>query len=96
MTASVDISAYLEKFEEFFTDVYDKDLAKFKTAYPTGRSFYVSYKKLELYTPELADDLINHPDVVLEAAKESLIRLIGSDIKNFNLIEPETGGTWGS
>ena len=83
MASSVDISVYVEKFDEFFTDKYDKELRIFKSIYPSERSFQVSYKKLELYDPDLADDMINRPDVVVEAAKESLIRLLALETKNF-------------
>ena len=84
MAAPVDLSIYMGKFDEFFEDYYVKELAIFKSAYPTEKSFYMSWNKLEKYDHELADDLMNKPDIVLEAAKESLIRLVGSDRKEFD------------
>jgi len=83
MATSKDISAFIEKFDEFFTDYYEKELAIFKTSYPSEKSFFFSYKKLESYDHELADELEKHPDEVLEAAKEALIRLVGTGIKDF-------------
>ena len=83
MATSIDTSAYIEKFDEFLTDIYEKELAIFKSSYPSTKSFYFSYKKLEAYDPELADELVKHPDAVLEAAKETLVRLLGPEVKKF-------------
>ncbi|MEM2974711.1 MAG: minichromosome maintenance protein MCM [Candidatus Micrarchaeia archaeon] len=84
MAAPIDISAYMEKFDEFLEDYYNKELALFKAAYPAEKSFYISWNKLERYDHELADELIDKPDIVLAAAKESLIRVVGSEIKMFD------------
>ena len=80
MPASVDLTPIVEKFEEFFSSFSpecSKELAEVKTKWPMKKSFYLPYGELEKFDPELADELLEHPDKILSAAREALISLVG-------------------
>jgi len=79
---SIDTSAITEKFEEFFSfePEIKKEFAKLKAEWPEKRSFYFSFKKLEEFDPDLADELIEKPDLVLAAAREALVNMAGADL----------------
>ncbi|MBI5223201.1 minichromosome maintenance protein MCM [Candidatus Micrarchaeota archaeon] len=68
----VDLSASVATFGEFFSGAYKKKLDLLRQVYPTERSIYISYPDLEKFDPDLADALIKSPDLVLEAAEQSI------------------------
>ncbi|MFH0928985.1 MAG: LAGLIDADG family homing endonuclease [Candidatus Aenigmatarchaeota archaeon] len=74
----------VEKFEEFFSQYYEKDLL---TAAAKGeRSLVVDFSLLDKFDPELADQLLNNPEENLEFAREALSNI---DLPEGNLkIEP--------
>jgi replicative DNA helicase Mcm len=60
----------VEQFEEFFSQVYQKDLM---TAAAQGKkSIAVDFVLLDQRYPELADKLLNDPENILKAAREAL------------------------
>ncbi len=65
-------SPYLERFEEFFNAEYKKQIERIVEAYPQERSITVDFKALEKYDPILADELLDKPDEVLEAAHNAI------------------------
>ncbi len=67
--------AYVSELENFFNDRYRKSLEDLSEFYPDSRSLEVSYKDLERYNPELADELLDNPDLVLKAAREAISNL---------------------
>ena len=71
------------KFEEFFEERYRKDLAELKAKYPESRSFYFSYKELEKFDPDLADEILQRPDKVINAAQMALVSIAGEMNKKF-------------
>ena len=79
----IDAGPIIGKFEEFFEERYKKELAELKSKYPTVKSIYSSYKNLEKFDPEFADELMVHPDQVIQAAQSALISLSGEDAKKF-------------
>lgn len=72
----------IERYQEFFEENYEKEIAKFRSLYPSQRSFYFSFADLERFDHELADSLINEPDKHLAAAKEALLRIVGEGFGN--------------
>ncbi len=60
------------RFDEFF-DTYCKDgLADIITSFPDKRSLNIDIKELSRFDPDLASELVENPDTVMEAALESL------------------------
>lgn len=82
MPHSVDTSAITEKFEEFFSSepATKKEFAKLKSEWPEKKSFSFSFKSLEKFDPDLADELVEKPDIALAAAREALAGMAGADL----------------
>ncbi len=85
MTFNYDYQTMVDKFEEFFKKNFEKEVYDIREKWPEKRSFYFSYKELEKFDPEIADHLINYPDLVIKAAKEALKNLVGeTEIEGFD------------
>jgi len=65
-------SPFVERFEEFFNTEQKKHIEKIIEAYPDERSVIVDFKVLEKFDPILADELLDNPDPVLEAAHSAI------------------------
>ncbi|MDE1870982.1 MAG: minichromosome maintenance protein MCM [Candidatus Micrarchaeota archaeon] len=66
------LDAIKSKFDEFF-DTYCKDsIADIITSFPDKRSLEIDIKLLSRFDPELASELVENPDTIMEAAIESL------------------------
>ncbi|HNV01248.1 MAG TPA: minichromosome maintenance protein MCM, partial [archaeon] len=63
---------FTEKFEEFFNVIYRKEIEKIVESYPEKRSLVVDFKTLEKFDPLLADELLDNPDGVIEAAESAI------------------------
>lgn len=83
MAASIDTSPFIEKFEEFFTEECKQELTKIKANYPQKKSFYFSFKDLEKFDHNFADDMLEDPDNYLEAAQLAVVELAGAKITKF-------------
>ncbi|MCS7109283.1 MAG: AAA family ATPase, partial [Candidatus Micrarchaeota archaeon] len=79
----IDLTPISQKFEEFFSEKYQKDIQILKNMYPEKRSFYFSYKELHKFDHEFAEKLIENPDVYLKAAQLALISMAGEEKKDF-------------
>lgn len=62
----------LEKFETFFREHYIEALLDIAGKYPDEQSLYVNFIDLDKFDPRIADELINNPEEVIKAAKDSL------------------------
>ncbi|MDZ4256737.1 MAG: LAGLIDADG family homing endonuclease [archaeon] len=60
---------FIPKLEEFFSTHYKKQIEDLVREYPQKRSLVIDFKDLEEFDFQLADELIDHPDLVLEAAR---------------------------
>ncbi|QQR92548.1 MAG: minichromosome maintenance protein MCM [Candidatus Iainarchaeum archaeon] len=60
---------FIPKFEEFYNTHYKKQIEKLVREYPQKRSLEISFKDLENFDFQLADELIEHPDLILEGAR---------------------------
>ncbi|MFA5125471.1 MAG: minichromosome maintenance protein MCM [archaeon] len=65
-------SPFVERFEEFFNIEYKKHIERIIESYPEERSIVVDFKMLEKFDPILADELLDTPDSVLEAAQTAI------------------------
>ncbi|MGC8647669.1 MAG: hypothetical protein ACP5SA_02510, partial [Candidatus Micrarchaeia archaeon] len=64
--------AIKSKFDAFFDAYYADEISDIIVSFPDKRSLNVNFKDLSKFDPELASELIENPDTVLEAANESL------------------------
>lgn len=60
------------KFSEFFDSYCKEGVAEIVTAFPDKRSLMVDVKELSRFDPELASELVDNPEMILEAASEAL------------------------
>jgi replicative DNA helicase Mcm len=60
------------KFDDFFDLHYKEAIGDLIVAFPDKRSLEIDVKKLSAFDPELASELMENPDNVLEAAQDSL------------------------
>jgi replicative DNA helicase Mcm len=66
------LDAIKSKFDEFF-DTYCKDgIADMVTSFPDRRSLNIDVKVLSRFDPDIASELVENPDTIMEAALESL------------------------
>jgi len=72
MMATYDLEPLIKKFDEFFDSKYKKEIEKLVANYPARKSLEVDYGELEKYDVELADELMDKPDEVIEAAEKAL------------------------
>jgi len=63
----------VDRFEEFYRRYYSDDVAELAREYPReSKSLELDWRDLYQMDPDLADDYINHPDQLEEAAEEAL------------------------
>ena len=93
-TVETSESPYAGKFLEFFESNYRKEIERLVGSYPDKKSFEIDFKLLEQFDIELADALLDSPDLLLSAAKEAIeqieipaleIDLFSPHIRFFNL-----------
>ena len=70
-----DDNPFVEKFESFYKNRLMKDIERLVAEYPNKRSLMVDFREIEHYDFELADELLENPDVCLEAANEAIKRI---------------------
>lgn len=80
-------SSIVNQFYEFFDTVYKKKMQQLIPHYPFKKSFYIDYKDLEMFDVELADLLLEKPDLVLESARES-IKAFNIHVGSYGLFLP--------
>jgi len=80
----LDLTPTVSLFNDFFTSIYKEQIDELLLEYPKRKSIIVDYQDLEKFDPDLADMLIKEPDMVIEAAEQS--------IKEMNLTLPSGTG----
>ncbi len=65
----------VRKFEEFFRLFYSDELQKLGSKYPKEKGLVVDFKKIEEYDYTLADELLDNPDVYMEAMEAAVSRI---------------------
>ncbi|MEM2138418.1 MAG: minichromosome maintenance protein MCM [Candidatus Anstonellaceae archaeon] len=73
MPSDIDISPYVEKFEDFYSAALQEKIGRLLGEYPSQKSLFIDYEELEKYDRELADLLVKQPDTMLRAAEQALI-----------------------
>jgi len=63
----------VEKFEEFFSQYYEKDLLA--AAAKGDKAIVVDFSLLDKFDPELADRLLNEPDEILGYARDAITNI---------------------
>ncbi len=71
----VDTSAQISIFNQFFTTIYRQKIEELLSTYPSQKSLAVDYLELEKFDPEIADELIRSPDLIIDAAQEAIKQL---------------------
>ncbi|MCL4383330.1 MAG: minichromosome maintenance protein MCM [Candidatus Marsarchaeota archaeon] len=66
------------KFDDFFERFYRTEIDSLIISFPEKRSLNIDIKDLEKFDPNLAYELIEKPDIILNAANESLKQKIES------------------
>jgi len=72
---ATEVTPLVEQFEEFFNLYYNAQVKELAENYPTKKSIEVSYSSLEKFSPELADELLTKPDLIIESAELALKRM---------------------
>src|SRR3989344_1771631 len=73
--ARKDDNPFVEKFESFYKNRLMKDIERLVADYPAKRSLMIDFKEIEHYDFELADEILENPDVCLEAAGQAIKRI---------------------
>jgi replicative DNA helicase Mcm len=71
------VEAIRSKFEDFFEQYYRAQLDELMVSFPEKRSMLIDVKDLGKFDPDLANELIDKPDIVIEAANEALKNKLG-------------------
>jgi replicative DNA helicase Mcm len=72
------------RFEDFFQKYYKDQINDLTVSYPSNRSLKVDVKDLEKFDAEIAEELIERPDVILDSAKEALVGMLGDVVREDN------------
>lgn len=63
------------KWEEFLRSRYWDELLELADSYPDERSLVVKFPDLDRYDPEFAEELLENPDQIMEAAGAAILEL---------------------
>jgi replicative DNA helicase Mcm len=73
MASEIDISPYVDKFEEFYSTALQAKISRLLTDYPLQKSLLIDYEELERFDKDVADLLVKQPDTMLSAAETALL-----------------------
>ena len=74
MASEIDITPYIEKFEEFYSAALSEKMNRLLAEYPIQKSLMVDYEELERFDRDVADLLVKQPDTMIDAAEQALVR----------------------
>lgn len=77
-------SPFVSKFQAFLESQYQKQIERTALEWPQKRSVFVDFKELEHFDFELADELLENPDVLLEAADMAVQNIHVSTLETRN------------
>lgn len=63
------------KWDEFLSSRYGKEILELADSYPDQRSLMVHFPDLTKYDPDFADQLLEEPEQILEAAQAALLEI---------------------
>ena len=71
--ASVDMQDRVERFDTFYRDYYEDQIAELAQRYPAeSRSLFIDWTDLYRFDEDLAEDVLSHPDRLVREAEEAL------------------------
>ncbi|MCC7552521.1 minichromosome maintenance protein MCM [Candidatus Micrarchaeota archaeon] len=73
MAEELNLEPVIKEIQDFFESNYKKKIYSLVSRYPTQKSLSVDYEDFEKFSPELADQLIEKPDMILKAAVKALL-----------------------
>jgi len=73
--SDIAVDEYIETLQDFFETAYKRDLEYLASNYPAERSIDVDYKKLEAFDLNLAEMLLDNPQIIFEAAKAAIKKI---------------------
>ncbi|PIU22489.1 MAG: AAA family ATPase, partial [Candidatus Diapherotrites archaeon CG08_land_8_20_14_0_20_30_16] len=82
------VNPFVKKFQYFFDKYYKTKLEKLIQDYPTKKSLYTDFNTIEQYDPDLADQLIDNPEYVLEAMQLATQKYKSSLLEETKEFEP--------
>ena len=65
----------IAKWEEFLRSRYWDELLELADSYPDERSLIIRFPDLDRYDPDFAEELLDNPDQILEAAGATLLEI---------------------
>ncbi|MFB3763987.1 MAG: minichromosome maintenance protein MCM [Methanotrichaceae archaeon] len=65
----------IAKWEEFLRSRYWDELLELADSYPDERSLVIRFPDLDKYDPDFAEELLDSPDQILEAAEATLLEI---------------------
>ena len=77
------VEAIKARFDDFLERYYREKIDTLVISFPQKKSLMVDFKDLSRFDPELAQELVDKPDLVIEAANESLAGKL-SDVDTIN------------
>jgi len=78
---SAEQAEFIEKFEQFFDLSLSEKVSELNANYPVQKSIDVPFMELEKFDPDLADLLLENPDLVVPSAEQALFNLAPSKPK---------------
>ncbi len=87
MASEVDITPYVEKFEEFYSAALTEKISRLLAEYPIQKSLVIDYYELERFDRDLADLLVKQPDTLLSAAEQAIVN---TQAVSFKTAHPDT------
>ncbi|MEM3227448.1 MAG: minichromosome maintenance protein MCM [Candidatus Micrarchaeaceae archaeon] len=78
------IEGIKSRFEDFFQKYYRDEVNELKVLYPNQKSLRVDIKELAKFDTEIAEELIERPDTIIESAREALAGMLGDVITEEN------------
>ncbi len=64
---------FVGRFEQFFKERCAKDIERLANEYPVKKSLSVDFRELEHFDPDLADELLENPDLCLQAMEKDIM-----------------------
>lgn len=78
----MEVSKQIEGFIEFYESIKDKVLESFRLK---KQFLYIDFSKLSKQNPDLANELLDDPEEVLQAAKIAIEKVVTENVKDFKI-----------
>ncbi len=75
MAEEINLEPVIREIQDFFDSTYKKKIYTLVSKYPKKKSLLIDYEEFEKFSPELADQLIEKPDLILKASVKALLNM---------------------